>query len=636
MQPTQDSAPAQVGDYALVRRIGAGGMGEVWLGRHVVSGSLGAVKRLAPGARGRAPLGAYFEREGRAIARLAHPHVVPLFAIGDDYLVSAFIDGPNLSRRLHTPIAPAEALRLVRQVADALGHAHQRGVIHRDVKPSNILLDEHGNAFLADFGLAAFVGEEDDPARRAGTPQFMAPEQRTGGEVGPATDQYALGRTLLEMLVGSGVPLDPTAALAELPAYLPPALTAAIARATAADAAQRFPSMAAFADALAAIELDAVSAPQRLAPVVRDAAPFGWLAGAWRIEAVGPDLQRADLRLGELADRGLLRPEWVAALRRETGLADIGFSLWVATARLGPASDPLVLARASDAVVMLHGWGSTRAVWNDVARGVCRDNARAVVLAPDVHGFGESPFAGVPSLEQAGALGMARAVDAWRRVLGLGDIPTALVGHSMTGLALLTIDDDDAGQQVSRVAINPTLVGHQARLRWQLRAGAALAATLGHFPAARRALLRWSARTDPDTRRLAPEFVATVTDQLMRMPSAVMARILRALAATPARFGRHRRAALMATVDDTWMTARVRVRAAGELGMAPTQIHLLPSGGHLPHVESAHEPAGRARNVADIVRLIDSMLVTASVPSLASASPSLIGPTVSAGSSTGY
>jgi hypothetical protein len=636
MQATQDSAPAQVGDYALVRRIGAGGMGEVWLGRHVVSGSLGAVKRLAPRARGHAPLGAYFEREGRAIARLAHPHVVPLFAIGDDYLVSAFIDGPNLSRRLHTPIAPAEALRLVRQVADALGHAHQRGVIHRDVKPSNILLDEHGNAFLADFGLAAFVGEDDDPARRAGTPQFMAPEQRTGGEVGPATDQYALGRTLLEMLVGSGVPLDPTAALAELPAYLPPALAAAIARATAADAGQRFPSMAAFGDALAAIELDAVGAPQRLAPVVRDAAPFGWLAGAWRVEAVGPDLQRADLRLGELADRGLLRPEWVAALRRETGLADIGFSLWVATARLGPASDPLVLARASDAVVLLHGWGSTRAVWNDVARGVCRDNARAVVLAPDVHGFGESPFAGVPSLEQAGAVGIARAVDAWRRVLGLGDLPTALVGHSMTGLALLTIDDDDAGQQVSRVAINPTLVGHQARLRWQLRAGAVLAATLGHLPAVRRAVLRWSARTDPDTRRLAPEFVATVTEQLMRMPSAVMARILRALAATPARFGRHRRAALMATLDDTWMDARVRVRAAGELGMAPTQIHLLPSGGHLPHVESAHEPAGRARNVADIVRLIDSMLVTASVPSLASASPSLIGPTVSAGSSTGY
>jgi hypothetical protein len=370
--------------------------------------------------------------------------------------------------------------------------------------------------------------------------------------------------------------------------------------------------------------------------VVRDAAPFGWLAGAWRVEAVGPDLQRADLRLGELADRGLLRPEWVAALRRETGLADIGFSLWVATARLGPAGDPLVLARASDAVVLLHGWGSTRTVWSDVARGVCRDNARAVVLAPDVHGFGESPFAGVPTFAQAGAVGMARAIDAWRRVLGLGEIPTALVGHSMTGLALLTIDDDDAGPQVSRVAINPTLVGHQARLRWQLRAGAVLAATLGRISALRRALLRWSGRNDPETRRLAPEFVAMVTEQLMRMPSPVMARILRALAATPARFGRHRRAALMATLDDTWMEARVRVRAAGELGIAPTQIHLLPSGGHLPHVESAHEPAGRARNVADIVRLIDSMLVTASVPSLASASPSLIGPTVSAGSSTGY
>jgi hypothetical protein len=610
-------------------------MGEVWLGRHVVSGSLGAVKRLAPRGH-RSPLGAYFAREGRAVARLAHPHVVPIFEVGDDYLVSAFIDGPNLSRRLHTPIAPAEALRLVRQVADALGHAHGRGVIHRDVKPSNILVDAHGNAFLADFGLAAFVGEDDDPARHAGTPQFMAPEQRRGAAIGPATDQYALGRTLLEMLVGTGVPLDPAAALAELPAYLPPALAAAIARATATDPAVRFPSMTAFAEALAAIELDEVGAPQRLAPVLRDAEPFAWAAGAYRLADVGPDLQRADYRLGELAAQGLLRPDWVAELRRITGLADIGFSMWVSTPRLGGATDPLVLARASDVVVLLHGWGSTRSVWSDVARGVCRDNARAVVLAPDVHGFGESPFAGVPAMAQAGPIGMARATDEWRRILGLTAIPTALVGHSMTGLAMLTIDDDHAGPNVSRIAINPVLVGHHARLRWQFRAGALLASTIGRLTWVRRALLRWSARHDPETRRLAPEFVAMVTEQLVRMPSAVMARILRALAAAPTRVGRHRRAALMATLDDTWMDADVRTRVAGELGMEPTQVHVLPSGGHLPHIESAHEPESRARNVADIVRLIDSMLVTASVPSLAAASPSLIGPTAPAGSSTGF
>jgi hypothetical protein len=92
-------------------------------------------------------------------------------------------------------------------------------------------------------------------------------------------------------------------------------------------------------------------------------------------------------------------------------------------------------------------------------------------------------------------------------------------------------------------------------------------------------------------------------------------------------------------MGEVWLgrhVVSVRTRVAGELGMEATQVHLLPSGGHLPHIESAHEPESRARNVADIVRLIDSMLVTASVPSLAAASPSLIGPTAPAGSSTGF
>src|SRR5688572_18391352 len=220
--------PGSVGPYRLVRRIGRGGMGEVWLGQHEISGTLGAVKRLDDG-RGRDRLAGYAGREGRAVLRLDHPHVVPVLEVGEDYLVTAYVEGGDLARRLHTSIEPAIAIRLTRQIADALDHAHRRGVIHRDVKPSNILVDARGNAYLADFGLAVLSDDTDTPSvRAAGTPQFMAPEQRRGGRIDAAADQYALGRTLLEMLVGGKVSVEREAALDELPAYLPAALRDAI------------------------------------------------------------------------------------------------------------------------------------------------------------------------------------------------------------------------------------------------------------------------------------------------------------------------------------------------------------------------------------------------------------------------
>jgi len=229
--PPGEAAPV-VGDYQLMRRLGSGAMGEVWLGCHTTTGTLAALKLLRQSLKSRERVAKTFDRERRAIGRLGHPHIVALFDVGKDWLATAYVDGTDLARRLKTPIDPATAVHLTLQVASALAHAHAYGVVHRDVKPSNILLDTAGNAFLADFGLA-LLPEALDDEHRVGTPAYMAPEQAAGALAGPAADQYALGRTLLEMLVGGTLPLDGVEALAELPAELPAALRAVVARATA-------------------------------------------------------------------------------------------------------------------------------------------------------------------------------------------------------------------------------------------------------------------------------------------------------------------------------------------------------------------------------------------------------------------
>jgi len=602
-----DERVSRVGGYMLVRRIGSGGMGEVWLGRHLISGGLGAVKRLHARRRG---LEQWFGREARALSRLAHPHIVPVFEVGPDYVVSAYLDGGSLSRRLNTPMKPEEALRVARYIADALAHAHARGIVHRDVKPSNILLDGYGRPYLADFGLAAFLDEE-EPSRVAGTPQFMAPEQRRGGAVGPAADQYALGRTLLEMLVGGAVPLDPKEALAELPASLPAELRAAIARATAPAPEERFPDVVAFGAALAAIEAGALAAPRRRATSVRDPAPFAWMAGARSSFQVGPDLERAEFRLRDLAADGLVPAAAVAELLERAGLEDLGFAAWGATHRLGALTSPTALAAAGDVVILLHAWGHTREVWTMVARTLCRDNARAIVLAPDLFGFGESRFCGRPTPAQAGVAGMMRTVDDWRRLLGLAAIPTALVGHSMSGLGVIDVGDAAAGVHVTRIAINPVLAHHDAWLRFMMRTQALLSRTIGRIAPVRRWMLRQIARRAAEVERLASEAVAMITEQSSRVHATTLADVLRAAAATPARREPQHRLALIVCADDPWIRRGPLERFIADAALEEANVHRLPDGGHNPHLELVDHPEWSARNAADLARIIDAMLVTA-------------------------
>ena len=635
-------APEQVGSYVLVRRIGSGGMAEVWLGRHVVSGGVAAVKRLAPHADHHAGrIAEFLAREAHIIARLAHPHIVPLFEYGDGFVVMPYIEGMSLARRMQTPLDPATAVGIVRQVAAALSHAHERGVVHRDVKPSNILLDQHGTAYLSDFGVAvsaaprptaltplAFARWGDEQARIAGTPRYMAPEQKRGDRVGQAADQYGLARTLLEILTGGRLPAGRDEALAQVPAALD-ALRPVLDRGTAADPAARFPSVAAFADALAALDLVGAAATVRTAELRRAPDPYPWSAAPRAREPLGPDLVRGDYRLRELAACGRLEPARVERFLGDAGLADLGFSIYVSTSRLGDLDDPDLLARVSETIVLCHGSASTRRSWRLVGPGLCRDHALALVLVPDLHGFGESPFAGAPGRAQLSLRGYADAVIGLARLLGLDDLPTVLVGHSMGGAALLSLDDAELPPQVARVLINPLLVRHAPPLRRTLHATHWLSRVVGRIGPVRRAIIRRMCRTGPSLQLTAEDQDEMIVESIAMDPG-LASRLLGAVLEVPYKSGRQRRVALLHGVDDPWTTPAAVERATAELGIDPAHIHVLASGGHSPQVPIANHPEWTARNVDEISRVIQAMMLTAHQPD---DTPSL---TVTATASTSF
>ena len=172
------------GEYSLQRELGRGGMGVVYLARDVHLDRDVAIKvlppdvALSPGSRER------FLREARTAAGLSHPHIVPIHRVGEAggfvFFVMAFVDGETLGERLRTkgPLPPADATRILREVAWALAYAHGRGVVHRDVKPDNILLETGtGRALVTDFGIAQAAGNDGTAdASIAGTVQFMSPE----------------------------------------------------------------------------------------------------------------------------------------------------------------------------------------------------------------------------------------------------------------------------------------------------------------------------------------------------------------------------------------------------------------------------------------------------------------------------
>lgn len=329
----------RLGPYEIGPLLGAGGMGEVYRARDTRLDRDVALKLLAagfshePGARER------FDREGRLVSQLSHPHICPVFDVGEyegfPFTVMECLEGETLVGRLQQGALPvAQAMRIATEVADALDHAHRRGVVHRDLKPGNVMLTRSG-AKLLDFGLAkaavAFPAGHDDAAvtterlTRAGvifgTPQYMAPEQVRGHPTDHRTDIFAFGALLHEIITGQPAfhghnPADvmaenmPVPAVSTLKPVAPPALDHVVARCLQKDPDERWQSAFDVASELRWIadtatssvmgqpREAAISTMRRLSPLVLGVC--GLLAGAAIYAGRGALLRQAPQAVPEI------------------------------------------------------------------------------------------------------------------------------------------------------------------------------------------------------------------------------------------------------------------------------------------------------------------------------------------------
>ena len=197
------------GRYQLIEQLGRGGMGEVWRAHDTTIERVVALKMLLPHYAKDPDFDKRFRREARAAARLDDPHVVPIYDVGEIdgrlYVTMRLIDGVDLDTLLRSgPLEPARAVHIIEQIASALHSAHRAGLVHRDVKPSNILLADNDFAYLIDFGIARAAGDTKltSEGSTIGTWAYMAPERFNAGESAPSSDIYALACVLYQCLTG--------------------------------------------------------------------------------------------------------------------------------------------------------------------------------------------------------------------------------------------------------------------------------------------------------------------------------------------------------------------------------------------------------------------------------------------------
>jgi serine/threonine protein kinase len=252
------------GRYRVERVLGQGAMATVLLAHDAELGREVAVKLLDEGLAADPSFRARFAREARVAAGLSHPNVVTVFDVGEDdgrpFIVMELVPGHTLEERLRRDgaLSANDVLAIARQVCAGLEHAHAHGLVHRDLKPGNLIERDDGTVKIADFGIARAVEgtELTEAGTVVGTAAYLAPEQAEAGTVTPATDLFALGAVLYELLTGRRPwKVDSLAELAarrdapppELPADTPPGLRAAIERSLQPDPEDRPSSAAEFA-----------------------------------------------------------------------------------------------------------------------------------------------------------------------------------------------------------------------------------------------------------------------------------------------------------------------------------------------------------------------------------------------------
>ncbi len=326
-----------LGEYDVIGELGRGGMATVFLAHDLALDRQVAIKVISPSLGASPPLVERFRREARTAAALSHPNIIPIYAVRHSnrllYFVMKYVEGRPLDHILReTGALPINTVRaILGQVAGAVGYAHRHGVVHRDIKPGNILIDDEGWCVVTDFGIAKVAESEGltTSGVMVGTPAYMSPEQCLSNEVSGAADQYALGVVAYELLTGR-LPFPgtsmmsvmyshvhiPAPAIESLRTDCPPELAAAVMRMLSKEPGDRFASVEEAAAALgmhsatsddpARSQLISLATTGSRAPVVRQSTPRSpiplprpdSLADARTVLVTNPGGARRDLALG--------------------------------------------------------------------------------------------------------------------------------------------------------------------------------------------------------------------------------------------------------------------------------------------------------------------------------------------------
>ncbi|NQT86650.1 serine/threonine protein kinase, partial [bacterium] len=287
---TTTRIPKELSGFELIEKIGQGGMGSVFRATQKDLGRDVALKVLAPRLGQNERFVQRFLREARAAGRLSHPNIVAAIDVGESqgyyYFAMEFVDGESLAQLIarEGPLPVSQALAIATDVARALEHAQERGLIHRDIKPDNILIDRDGRVRVADFGLAKMIGKDAEPGGKpfVGTPAYVAPEQiRSEADIDCRADIFSLGVALFEMLAGqrpftganpvavaAAVASEPLPSIRKIRGDAPMAVARILERMTAKDRSGRY---ATASELIAALD-HAAKAPRPAAKAPRPAA----------------------------------------------------------------------------------------------------------------------------------------------------------------------------------------------------------------------------------------------------------------------------------------------------------------------------------------------------------------------------